>query len=549
MIIGDSNKGIGDIVSGLSLNGIYLGNARYWQWKKPFLFRKRLCIVRGLNPHIAIVGQSGSGKSNACKLIIRQLSSEGVKIAVLDPHGEYLGVANRIGAEVYDAAYNGINIMGLDGVDGKEKTGELSAMFRKVFSLGSVQSYILYKCIAYTYRIAERNGTDPALRDLFFTMKVFRRHADKAEANTLDSLMRKLSVLDSGSAGRSADIGRMISQNSVSLMTRLHTAEAQIVYMEGFLRGVYGNMMKMGKSGSMRLYVVIDEAEKICESKILDRITAEGRKYGIGVISVSQRAKGLGKDVRGNSSLIMAFVQREPEEMNYMANFISGGSEMNRLAEVKRALRNLGRGEAIVLNAGRGEPFICRFDGYSDDGKNLRFGIEEVIRRGEEGIVVLEKMRKEGFGESEVLVEIDRMISEGRIQRYKPGGAEEWYISMPRNSAEHDICIEMMRRRMLGSGMHCYVYDGPSGPDIVAYVGKERVAVEYETGSKSAVQMEAMLSLRRKGYARIVVMVNDEHTKRYENCTGAEFLRFSDFIKGNVVGIICGVGSALRSRT
>ncbi len=88
----------------------------------------------------------------------------------------------------------------------------------------------------------------------------------------------------------------------------------------------YTAALTSGKSLG-RFYIVVDEAEKLEDSPTVARLVAEGRKYGIGVIAISQRAKALDKEIRSNAATIIAFGQREPEEQNYVANLIAGGNE------------------------------------------------------------------------------------------------------------------------------------------------------------------------------------------------------------------------------
>ena len=67
----------------------------------------RIDLRRMLNPHIVVMGESGSGKSNACKVILSNLASKGINFLVFDAHNEYLGLAESLGADVFDASARG----------------------------------------------------------------------------------------------------------------------------------------------------------------------------------------------------------------------------------------------------------------------------------------------------------------------------------------------------------------------------------------------------------------------------------------------------------
>lgn len=45
------------------------------------------------NPHVLVVGTSGSGKTQLVKTIIAQIASSGTPLLVFDRHGEYRSLA------------------------------------------------------------------------------------------------------------------------------------------------------------------------------------------------------------------------------------------------------------------------------------------------------------------------------------------------------------------------------------------------------------------------------------------------------------------------
>lgn len=523
---------VGRIVARLCLKRIYMDKTS-WHWKKE---HSKLYIepARKLNPHMAIVGESGSGKSNACKAIVRSLAARGIRVAVLDPHNEYLGLAGAIDASVYDAAHNGINVFELDGMEEKEKANELTNMFKRVFRLGDVQGYYLYRAILFTYSRVEAHGRMPSIHDLIYTFEIFKKHASPGEQRALEGISRRLSIIDIGAFSRSTPMEKVISGNSIFLLSGLHSSEAQSVYVEGFLRKVYGRMLLMEKSASPRFYVVIDEAEKLGQKSIVGKIAAEGRKYGIGLIVMAQRAKSIDREIRANSALFMAFYQREPEELNYVANLVAGGNELNRFVEVKKAIRGLGRGSAIISDSHERNPVIARFALSNDTGISLAYEVMKLAKgcctRGE----MLEKMAGLGFSAEDINAMVSRMRDEGSISSYalremcRYDG--EWYISAPRNSPEHDVCVSVAKRHMESIGVECTIYNSSYGPDIIAHYGRERIAVEYETGSKSRESTERMLALREKAYRRVLMIVNDEKISQYASFSSTRCVRLRDFL-------------------
>ena len=79
---------VGTITNRLGMRTIYIGERR-WEWLRA---KERLIFSpsSGLNQHICIIGTSGSGKSNACRTIAKAIARQGIRFAILDPHGEYV---------------------------------------------------------------------------------------------------------------------------------------------------------------------------------------------------------------------------------------------------------------------------------------------------------------------------------------------------------------------------------------------------------------------------------------------------------------------------
>lgn len=459
-----------------------------------------------------IVGESGGGKSNACRMIIDSLCRSGAHIAVLDPHDEYIGMSGGISAKVYDASRTGINIFEGDGMSEKERANEVTGMLRRNFHLGDVQSYTLYRCIMYTYRIMADRGRTPSIHDLIYSVKIFRKNARTAsEKGTLDSLERRLSLIDSGAFVKSADMSSVVSQNSVFLLSGLHTNEAQSIYMEGFLRRIYSSMLSRGVAGRKGMfYVVIDEAQKLGENPILGRIAAEGRKYGIGIVAISQRAKPVDKDLRSNASMLMSFRMREPEELNYVANFIAGGNEHGRFMQVKKYLRNLGVGYAMVSGSRFRNPIVVRLQRYSKDAVSTDFLALKAARGGIREDRMYASLLKSGVQDPESA--IGELLNSGELRRcaVKAGRySGVWYISDNHNSPEHDVSVGIISDFLSAKGIRNSIYNSSYGPDISALCNGKRIAIEYETGSKDIDSTAEMISKRSGKYAGCVVFVND----------------------------------------
>src|SRR5271170_4262732 len=200
----DSVK-VGKVVRRLGFRSFGFGNFG-WVWKNSYFSDFAINRNSGINPHVVIVGESGGGKSNATKILVERLCSSGANVVILDPHNEYLGAADEISADIYDAAYNGINLFDLDGMSEREKASELTGLFKRNFRLGEVQSYTLYRCIMNSYSYLGQFGKVPNLHSLLYTISVFKKNAKTGEKAVLESLEKRIAAIDTGSFSKSTDI-------------------------------------------------------------------------------------------------------------------------------------------------------------------------------------------------------------------------------------------------------------------------------------------------------------------------------------------------------
>lgn len=520
---------IGKVTKELRLRGILHGPR--WKWSRVFFRTMRIDLGRMLNPHIVVMGESGSGKSNACKTILRELSARGINFLVFDAHDEYLGLAESLGADVYDASCTGVNMFEIGGKGDREKASEISSMLKRLLGLGHMQAYALYKAVLYTYQISLAKGREPNIHDLMYTIKVFEKHASRGELSVLRSVEHRLTPLSAVAHARSVKVEELMKGRSVLALGRLGTSEAQAVYIESFLRKIYESMLAGDKRPRVRLFIVIEEAGKLGEGSMLARLVAEGRKYGIGMMVVAQRAKSLDREIRSNAELLIAFYQREPEELNYVANLIASGNELNRFIAVKRAMRNLGMGSAVVSRS-RGEPQVVRFGACECAQHSLSLEIISAARKAVSKDELCAKLAAKGFQTEQTMARVRKLLGTGELRYHViPKGRYQgvWYISMPRNSAEHDVMVNLISRHLDENRVRNAVYNSSYGPDVIAYMGGKRTAVEYETGTKSPDDTAKMLESRKKLYGRVLLVVNDSLRGSYEGLQGIEVSTASDF--------------------
>ncbi len=529
MIFKNNNPRI-RIVKRLRLKQFGIGTGpAFWHWKKPIL-ASRYRIGSGINRHIVITGESGGGKSNAARVLLTELHSSGSNILIIDPHGDYLGIADAIGADVYDASRSSINLFDLDGMAEGEKIAELMAVLARRLRLGHVQASTLRRCVRYCYWVMKKRGAVPTVKSLLYTIRRFEARSSGSELRTLYTLHERVSLLDQSSFFSPVDAKKAMARNSLFLLSTLHTDEAQAVYMEALLRKAY-SMMLAGRCTNN--YLVIDEAGKVSGSRVLGRLVAEGRKYGLGVITISQKIWEIESNVLSNSSTFISFYQREPQELNYAANYLSGGRELGRFAEVKKEIRNLRVGHAIALDSALREPVVLAFSLAAARQGSLEHLILSSAERGISHPALERRAERNLFSADETAAKINALLKEGTLKAHevKEGRMKgRWLVSYSRNSAEHDLFVGLISRKLDMHGISNEILNSSYGPDIVAYTEGKAIAIEYETGSKELHETLHMLESRRARYAEVVVITNESSYPKYLGIEGITLLRLSSVL-------------------
>ncbi len=515
------------IIKKLELKTVHYNDFSFWRWKK-LIFPKEFNLKGRMNPHVVITGESGGGKSNAARVLIKEIAESGAAMAILDPNGDYVGIADSIGASVYDASRVGVNIFDHDEMSEQERAGEITAMLARRLRLGYVQSSMLKRCIGYTYWVNKPKNRIPSMSDLALTIKRFEAKAGKGEIRTLSVLRERVSLLNSMTHSRFLDLKKVMNSRSVFLIKSLHSEEAQSIYMEGLLRKIYSAMLSSG-TPKRPFYLIIDEARKVSGSTVLGRLAAEGRKYGLGIMAVSQKSDEIEGKVMSNSSTIISFYQREPSELSYVSSYIAGGSESGRLTAVKMAMRNLKTGKAIILDSRYYEPILVEFDILASGDFCLKHYIEEISCDSIGKTELLDKLLGKGVVLQDVNAALADLTEEGILKEYR-----QWYISNPRNSAEHDIMLHLISKKLHSSGIPNEIYNSSYGPDIIAYEKGSRIAIEYETGKKNSEETARMLENRKKTYPKIILVANDDFHHRYLGMPGIITAKASSFLSGSV---------------
>ncbi len=333
-----------------------------YSWIKAGNLEFRINMKDKKNFNLVVSGASGSGKSYLVKQLIKQL---GVSFTVFDLHGEYPSE----GARRIDMSKTAVNPLSLNNTSPRKRSLEVAYMIRSIFNLGNLQTIDLFNLISETYM---ENGIDeedprtwsqrpPTFRDvLLYLERKKRLSMSSQDINKLSSLEPYLVFLSTEVFSHDSIDLEEVFENSVVLDFSMVSAnEIKYIMIETILRNLRDYMLRKGQSPLWKMFV-LDEApfvlSKETGKEVVERIFAEGRKFGVGMIVVSQSIEYI-KKLMNNSASFFIFQLSEPNEVDYIVRFLAGDSDAYSL--IHDTALSMQRGE-FVTRSDRGDIFLVR---------------------------------------------------------------------------------------------------------------------------------------------------------------------------------------------
>lgn len=279
------------------------------------------------NPHLLIVGGSGSGKSQTIKAIAHDLR-KATAIVVLDVHGD-LALDGAATHELHFESRYGINplVLSLDPKGGgpvAQKEIVRTRLQRTFAPMGSVQlgvlDDLLHRCYE-TRSIIQEDQTSwrrepPTFADLEALLE--EDIAGKKNPERLQALKTKISpVFDCKVFSKPA---LPINAKGITRidMSRLGL-DIQFLASDVLLRQLFRAAMLAGEAaeGELRYLFVIDEAKLLVSRGkddplgIINRLATEARKYGVGLLLASQDLEHFSRDILNNVATKLILMHSE----------------------------------------------------------------------------------------------------------------------------------------------------------------------------------------------------------------------------------------------
>ncbi|MBU0761701.1 MAG: ATP-binding protein, partial [Candidatus Altiarchaeota archaeon] len=319
--------------------------------------------------HTAILASTGAGKSYTTANLIKEYARLGLPVVVVDTHGEYpkllekLSEKNSFTLKLYTIKHERkgyekllIPLCDLEAQD-----------FHHFIGLTEPQE------AAVSMLVDELSATD-------YTVDDMKRECDtldpeKVHEATQQALSRKLTKLKSMASGvfdrYGTDINDLVEPWQVTVIDVSLASQgirrAVISYLSKELLQARINKENetSGKKLENPLLFVVEESHNFAGANLthsckhqLQRIASEGRKFGIGLVVISQKPSKIDEEILSQCNTGIYMHITNPKDKDHIKKSFEVISD-----EIVRGMDSLDIGEAIIAGALLDIPFIlCKVD-------------------------------------------------------------------------------------------------------------------------------------------------------------------------------------------
>lgn len=290
--------------------------------------------------HVSILAKTGGGKSFLCGDLVEELMKHDVTVLILDPHGEY-GAMRDVGSVMPGKRDFGIQPMGF-----KDKIMEFATdtTINKdakplKFTLANIDARDLLALTTIkngkVYLNALRKAIDglKAVKKDYGLKEIIAMLESDEDANN-QTLIAELAYLNEVNifAPQGTKIDELIVTGKTTIINLKGTPpDIQELIVTRLATAMF-ELRKLGKVPPMMM--IAEEAHNFCPqqgvtscSKIFRTIAAEGRKFGLGLTIISQRAAKIDKNVLSQCNTQMILKVTNPNDLKAIVSSVEGLQE------------------------------------------------------------------------------------------------------------------------------------------------------------------------------------------------------------------------------
>lgn len=321
-----------------------------------------------VSKHVSILAKTGGGKSYITGVLIEELLKHDVTIMIIDPHGEYSSVKDPGSDDEFNAAFGVIPRGYPDKVIEFSANTKINKDAKPLrFTLSNLEARDI---LALTHVKNTRQAL-PALKKVLemirankptFSLRDVIRTIEAQEDSNNAQLIQELNYLDEIQifAERGTKLEELVQKGKMTILNMKGT-EPDIA--ELIVNRVTTSLFEMRKINAIPpMLLVVDEAVNYCPqqgttacSKIMRTIAAEGRKFGLGMVIITQRAAKIDKNVLSQCGTQIILKITNPLDLKAVTSSVEGLT-----AGTTEEIQQLPLGIAIVCGAGLQVPLFVR---------------------------------------------------------------------------------------------------------------------------------------------------------------------------------------------
>ncbi len=306
--------------------------------------------LEDLTKHGLITGTTGSGKSRVGNLIAHQLIEAEVPALIIDPHGGATNLIKttdkKVRAFIVDEIPFKLNIF-----NSTSDPESLFSVFSEILSweyegtvgLTAQMSYVVYKEIKNS--LGYINGTQEFINRVKNCKPgIFLPELPK----TISAIITRLRAISDGRLGKvfngsNTNIAEFFEHPTI-LDTRFLNSMENRILSNLVLTLILDRAKFLGPTNKLRLVIVIDEAQHLAyqikrqvtseDKPVTSRISEEFRKYGIGLICITQRLANIDQNIISNSHTLIGLRTLFQDDKKALQNFLNLDKESMEYVDV-----------------------------------------------------------------------------------------------------------------------------------------------------------------------------------------------------------------------
>ena len=329
--------------------------------------RVELDINQLVQRHVSVLAKTGGGKSYLLGVLIEELLRHKVTCIIIDPHGEYGSLRTPAERSAIQAKF-GVESQGFahqileysPDVSLNPGAKPLTFSLRHLdprellvfMGLTNIKTFL-----APLKQIIERVGaTNPD-----YTVADLARAAEMTEGTIAETLHERLLYVEQT---------KLLGPQGTALNDLVQKGKATLINLRGVAPDVQelvvarisSTLFDNRKKGKIPpLFLVLEEAHNFAPqqgqvtcSRILKNIASEGRKFGLGLCVVTQRAARIDKSVLSQCNTQLILQVTNPLDLRAIAQSIEGLTP-----GMTEMIQSLPVGTSLVTGGGYHTPLFC----------------------------------------------------------------------------------------------------------------------------------------------------------------------------------------------